>query len=192
MARRGRPRLYHTPEERTMANRAKSKRSYQKQKALINVRKTLRYRYDRDNKQMIPGATKTGIPTSLDPSDVPGWLALARTTNEKYKAVKNGRIKDYVESLCQRYLNNPKPSCDIFEEALLEIGSFDKVLARCHKAVLQLAGVGAQLDVIRRIQQSVRETEAALEDVVAYALGGYVEFTETYQLRKFVYQSYLN
>ncbi|KAJ8522797.1 hypothetical protein ONZ45_g625 [Pleurotus djamor] len=184
---RGRPRLYHTPEERAMANRAKSKRSYDKHKALINIRKTIRYRGKSERKGLINGATKAGIPTKS------GWLALAKDTNESFKQHKNGRIRDYVDSLCKRYLNaDNQRNTDIFEEELLEIGSFASIISRCVNAVLKMDGVGTPLRTIQNIQRSVRDAESALEDAFAHVLGGYAEFTETYQLGKFVYQSYMN
>ncbi|KAJ8515557.1 hypothetical protein ONZ45_g7022 [Pleurotus djamor] len=189
---RGRPRLYHTPEDRLAANRVKSKRSYDKHKKLINIRRTVRYRSEAERKRLMPGAPS--IPASLYATDLSGWVTLAKDTNVKYKLLKNGTIRNYVETLCQRYLNadNHRLEIDGFEAALLEIGSYANVLTRCHDAMLQSSGVGSQIRMIRRVQRSVRDAASAIEDVIAHAMGGYVEFAETYQLRQFIYQSYLH
>ncbi|KAJ8515554.1 hypothetical protein ONZ45_g7021 [Pleurotus djamor] len=180
---RGRPRLYHTEEERIIANRAKSTRSYRKRKDPLNIRSF------RATESVIPGSTQAGLPEGIDPTDLAGWLELLNATNTRYEDYKHGRIGHFVDQLCIRYLNSTR-SNNIFQDALLEVGGFLSIIARCHRRVLQLAGVGVELETVERIQRGVRECEAALEDAFTYALCGRAELIEMRENGRLVYQSY--
>ncbi|KAJ8457211.1 hypothetical protein ONZ45_g18402 [Pleurotus djamor] len=137
---RGRPRLYHSPEEQQMANRAKSNRSYEKRRLLVNTRRTVRYRHEKERKRGEAGAAAADDAPLLDPTTVPEWMAHLKGVNERFKKVKNGTVRNYIENLCQEYLTGTVGSCDSFEAALLELGSLDLSVERCHAAVLRLDG----------------------------------------------------
>ncbi|KAJ8496437.1 hypothetical protein ONZ45_g12443 [Pleurotus djamor] len=131
---RGRPRLYHTPEEQQAANRSKSNRSYEKHKVLVNTRRTVRYRHARE---------------SQNATTVAEWMAQFNAINERFKQLKNGTVRSYVDGLCHKYLSVSGCSYELFEEALLAVGSFDKTTDDCHAAILQLAGAGSELRVVK-------------------------------------------
>ncbi|KAJ8509216.1 hypothetical protein ONZ45_g8579 [Pleurotus djamor] len=190
---RGRPRLYHTEEEKVIANRAKSTRSYRKRKDPLNLHKPVRFRQkvERKLQGVLPGSTQAGLPEGVDPTDLNGWMELLSATSKQYEDYKNGSVRHFVDQLCIKYLNTTR-SNHIFEEALLEICGFDNVIARCHKNVLQLAGVGVELKALELIQRGVWECEAGLVDASGYAMLGHAEFTEMREKGKLTHQSYAN
>ncbi|KAJ8506886.1 hypothetical protein ONZ45_g10662 [Pleurotus djamor] len=189
---RGRPRLYHSPEEQQMANRAKSNRSYEKRRLLVNTRRTVRYRHEKERKRGEAGAAAADDAPLLDPTTVPEWMAHLKGVNERFKKVKNGTVCNYIENLCQEYLTGTVGSCDSFEAALLELGSLDLSVERCHAAVLRLDGVGPDLRAVSYVQRAVQRAIIGVEDVLCHAMRGHWELGKAYQLRHLVYQTYVD
>ncbi|KAJ8489748.1 hypothetical protein ONZ45_g13452 [Pleurotus djamor] len=188
---RGRPRLYLTEEEKTMANRAKSTRSYRKRKDPLNIRKPVRFHRDKAERSgVIPGSVQAGLPEGVDPNDLTGWMELAKATHKDYENFKNGAVRRFVDRLCIKYLNGQRRSHTIFEDALIEIGGFLSVIGRCHARVLRLAGAGDNLEAVECIQREVRECEEALEHALAFAMLGRAEFTEMREKGQLLHQSY--
>ncbi|KAJ8474221.1 hypothetical protein ONZ45_g16025 [Pleurotus djamor] len=136
---RGRPRLYHTPEEQRMANRAKSNRSYEKRRLVVNTRRTARYRHEKERERSKTDAVGDDA-RGLDPTTVAEWMAHLKVVNERFKQVKNGTVRSYVDRLCHEYLASSSNACDLFEAVLVELGSLHLGVERCHAAILQLEG----------------------------------------------------
>ncbi|KAF4586116.1 hypothetical protein EYR38_009715 [Pleurotus pulmonarius] len=184
----GRPRLYKTPEEKAMANRAKSKRSYDKHKRAIGVRRTVRQRKQtvRERKHAIPGAVRQGPPRGLDPIDVPGWLDLSATVAAKFRALANGSTREYAEHMYQRYALIERK--EFLNDAMLELEKLQAISRRCEAAVLQLAGVGDEFKEVERVGKEIYEANAFLEDLMCYVLGGYSDAIDAYQTRSLQFQ----
>ncbi|KAF9491276.1 hypothetical protein BDN71DRAFT_1592385 [Pleurotus eryngii] len=104
---RGRPCLYKTLEDKAAANRAKSMRSYHKQKYAINTSRRRRYHADTSKAKPLDGAhpDAAALPNT-DPVDTPGWLRLVTHSQTKFHALTKGSTRRFIDSLYNQYTTN--------------------------------------------------------------------------------------
>ncbi|KAF9496311.1 hypothetical protein BDN71DRAFT_1505823 [Pleurotus eryngii] len=100
----GRPKLYKSPEDRVAANRAKSKRSYAKCKAALNVRKAVHYQADTSDSRGIFADAQRQPLSNIDPTTVPGWMALMSKTSAEFAMLTRGCSRSYMEGLYHCYV----------------------------------------------------------------------------------------
>lgn len=66
-----------------------------------------------------------------------------------------------------------------------------KFLASVHRYqenLLQLAGVGPELEVANTVEKDISEINSWLEEILCTAMGDFKEVTTTYTLRGFMFQ----
>ncbi|KAF4586445.1 hypothetical protein EYR38_010721 [Pleurotus pulmonarius] len=188
---RGRPRIYHTEEEKIMANRAKSKRSYAKRQASISVKKAVRYRADTkgtsSRNKIIKGASRNKVPTSLDPTSTQGWLSLVSKTLDDFTSLMKGSTRSYIERQYQRYALSERK--EVLSDQILELTGLLNTIRRCEGGLLQLAGVGNEYYAAESTRKGIEEALACLEDILCYALCGYSDAVEMYEQDKLMFQA---
>ncbi|KDQ22299.1 hypothetical protein PLEOSDRAFT_171717 [Pleurotus ostreatus PC15] len=177
MARRGRPTLYKTPEEKAIANRAKSKHSYDKRLTVYSSRLMQGARKDKD---------ENARASSDDPDTTAGWLRLATATSKEFRQITNNFTSRYIDSLYQKYLVVYK--ADVFTHDIPEIKALHRTLTRCQDAVLQLEGVGKEFRAVETIGKGVHTTLLCLEELACYASVGKAEILALHQSRSLMYQ----
>ncbi|KDQ23598.1 hypothetical protein PLEOSDRAFT_1108088 [Pleurotus ostreatus PC15] len=183
----GRPKLYRTPEEKAMANRAKSKRSYNKCKIAISARKAVRYRAETHGRHsLFKGARREPHP-NLDPVTVVGWMKLVSKTSAEFDARTGGSPQSYLEGLCQNYMVSRRK--DKLSDACIHLEGLRNVTTRCLNGILQLAGVGKELGVVQTLGRAVGQVLAWLEDALCAVMCGYSEVVDMHRTRQLMYQS---
>ncbi|KAF9458777.1 hypothetical protein BDZ94DRAFT_1225739 [Collybia nuda] len=122
----GRPRLYHTPDEKREANRRKSKRHYDKEKKSVRMRQSITYCKD---KECTPGSL----------NDVNYWSAQAGLVELKFMELIGKSPFDYVDSIYRCYLVSP--NTNVFHDATNSISEVQSSIRRHQDKILQLTGV---------------------------------------------------
>ncbi len=127
--------------------------------------------------------------TSIEPTTLPGWMALMSKTSAEFTTLTRGCSRSYVEGLYHRYVLSRRT--EHFSDALLSLEALRKTVLRCHNAVLQLAGVGKELRKVQVLDKDIGEVLSSLEDLLCYAIEGYSEATEMYAKGRLMYQTSL-
>ncbi|TFK66630.1 hypothetical protein BDN72DRAFT_899681 [Pluteus cervinus] len=172
-----RPQLYHTPEEKAAANRAKSKRSYDKYKSHINAHRRSSHRAE--NPSSVPRPYRrpkrqnkikiTFQPRSLD--DITGGVPPS----------------DFLENLVQAYTSSSASDDSIFSVPLAALEVHLKDLQQVEGHVLQEDGAGEKWRVAQQSTQTVQALVRAVEELICSCLVGSI--TTTHKTHRFMYQN---
>ncbi|RDB15040.1 hypothetical protein Hypma_005432 [Hypsizygus marmoreus] len=170
-----RPQLYHTPEEKQAANRAKSNRHYAQNKASIRAKRSTNYRAQSKH---IPRTKRDGeIPRSDRLSSKPLDSGLSYC----------GNASTYINTIAEKYLLNH--SKDDIRDTILYFTPLQKSINRYHDEILQLAGMGKEMARVDEVSKVVRVFVNSLEDLLCTAMLGYDDFVSLHSKRGLMYQS---
>ncbi|KAF9495628.1 hypothetical protein BDN71DRAFT_1430848 [Pleurotus eryngii] len=124
-----------------------------------------------------------------DPVTVSGWLAWTTKLHSKFAALMKGNTTTFTEGLYQGYV----VSCqkDKICDAIIELEGLQNATTHCLDGILQLAGVGKDLDKVQHLNRLIREALSWLEDIMCYIVGGYSEVIEMYTKRRLLYQAFM-
>ncbi|RDB25707.1 hypothetical protein Hypma_006949 [Hypsizygus marmoreus] len=117
-----RPILYNTPEEKSAANRAKSARHYERNKALISAKRSVTYRDQRKR------------PTGLS-----YWCGRVEQVEVRLRKLLGGNPHSYIDAICKSYLTSR--SKDDIRDKILAFTPMQKSIVRYEDEILGLAGV---------------------------------------------------
>ncbi|KAF9523676.1 hypothetical protein CPB83DRAFT_898544 [Crepidotus variabilis] len=183
-----RPKLYKTIEEKADANRAKSKRHYNKKKTEIAEQRRAKYcqsqidvtnqdtRHTKQNDEDIPVAEK----------DLQSCLWHAKRFQTRVSSIVGEVPKGFVGSICQEYLQSLDKTA--IQSYAAKFEKFLKWVLECHDRVLQLVGTGRELDAVTQIANTVRELNRMVDELLVYAILGPEEFLAIYEANKFEFQ----
>ncbi|KAF4578378.1 hypothetical protein EYR36_000185 [Pleurotus pulmonarius] len=184
---RGRPRIYHTEEDKIRANRAKSKRSYDKRRASSGTKKVTRYHASAETKGLLKSASPTKGLTSLDPTTIPGWLSLVAKVLDDFTATTRGSTRSYVEAIYQSYMDSRQK--EVLNDPILELTGLQNTIRRCEAGLLQLAGYGNEYLMAENTGKNIGRAIACLDDILCHALCGYAEVLEMYESDLLLFQA---
>ncbi|KAF9491421.1 hypothetical protein BDN71DRAFT_1433998 [Pleurotus eryngii] len=195
---KGHAKIYKTPEDQIMANRAKSKCSYNKHKAAISAHKAVRYHVEtapcyilirNAQKGLLPKLPPDPDVSSNDPVTVSGWLAWTTKLCSKFVALTKGNTTTFMEGLYQGYV----VSCwkDKICDAIIKLEGLWKATTHCLNGILQLAGVEKDLDKVQHLDRLIREALSWLEDIMCYVVGRYSEVMKVYMKQRLLYQAFM-
>ncbi|KAF4580530.1 hypothetical protein EYR38_003129 [Pleurotus pulmonarius] len=195
----GRPKIYKTAEEKTLANRAKSKRSYHKnkdvskvcsprtrpigsgrrklyhtseEKVLANRAKSKRSYHK--NRRVLAAVRDQKHPSN--PVDVAGWMSLVHDVSKKCNTlIHGGVVPQYMAELYRKYTISRRNTT--FTDPILEVEALRSTMLRCEAGLLQLSGVDENFRTAETLGKAVQQALACLEDVLCATMDA-----ETYDL----------
>ncbi|KAG6848321.1 hypothetical protein H0H93_001198 [Arthromyces matolae] len=197
-----RPKKYHTPEEKAAANRAKSKRSYDR-KRMKNVSIGQRAKKELSEEEQksrgvhayppdvcrIPEDTRRII--KLKPgAELKYWCRLGEGVHMKFQRVVGLSIKGYVNKVfaaCAISRNE-----DEIETQMTVLMDIKKGIERCQAHILNLAGVGAEWDRAECIAKNIDTAIHCLEDIHCHLLCSYSELISMHKKEELMYQQLLD
>ncbi|KAJ3503384.1 hypothetical protein NLJ89_g8463 [Agrocybe chaxingu] len=181
----GRRRLYNTLEEKNAANRAKSKRHYDKTKESINKRRRKEYRRTHPAP---PDHTSWDVPNNQNLGTGKSHPCLERVMRieSKFDIYVNDDPRNFVDSICLAFLENRDK--DKIHEYTVALGKFQKSVDKYQDIILQEHGIGDQWTRIEEIRKKICTTLSAVEEVFCYALVDWEEVRRIHAEGEFMYQ----
>ncbi|KJA24434.1 hypothetical protein HYPSUDRAFT_200647 [Hypholoma sublateritium FD-334 SS-4] len=191
----GRKRIYHTPEAKLAANRAKSKRHYDKVKDIINAKRRKQYskkvtKSKADLLIDLPSKVNNGAketnscPEPFDP--LATWVEHAKRLARRLHTVTNGPPAIFVDHLCRQFIisNETEP----LNTSIEHLGSVLKSVSQCHDKVLQLSGVGPELASVTAIMKDVRMIIGWIDEILCVYLVDKNGVSTMYSDKRFMFQ----
>ncbi|KAH6917654.1 hypothetical protein BKA70DRAFT_1418382 [Coprinopsis sp. MPI-PUGE-AT-0042] len=172
----GRPRLYHTDEERRAADALKSKRYYQRNKKTITKQRRKEYSKSLRNKGVSkPKSESTGPSTSKSPqAGLSTLVEAAHSAALKMHAYFGENIGQQVvtrlQDKAQRYQNCLAELQELrkdLEAAMAAVNSVQQEISNAQNRVYETSGVQKEWRSIKLIHDSVRDVQRGLEGVMA-------------------------
>ncbi|KAF9463102.1 hypothetical protein BDZ94DRAFT_1259612 [Collybia nuda] len=190
----GRPTLYHTVQDKQQANRAKSKRYYDRAREEVCARRSVKYREIQRNTRefpSVPGAHKlapkcvNGDKSPRTPNHVDYWSECAEAAAAKFHKILGRSPFHFVDTIYNGYLLNQ--NLDTFRDAIITITQLQKSIRQCQGEILQLAGVGKQFERCKIIAKSVDDVLKALEDALCYGMTGIDDLVQSHSRQELLY-----
>ena len=206
----------HTPEEKLAANRAKSKRHYEKYslflfihyisdecsrlKNSINKRRRRKYQKANQKRLVIIGSVVQSnvnlsdrvksVSTNLAPETntcpIDTWLEHTTHVQGRFNKLIKNDPKAYLESICTRYLADHDK--DVIQKQTILLAKLQKLIYKCHNEVLQLVGVGDELSCVENVKKIIWTTVSWVEEVFCHAIVNWTEVQHLYHEQSFLYQ----
>ncbi|KAF9496079.1 hypothetical protein BDN71DRAFT_1430572 [Pleurotus eryngii] len=158
------PTLYYTPEEKLIANCAKSKQSYYKQPKLYRTLEEKATANCTKSKCSYNGCSERAA-TKLISTPALG------------KALKH-LYQNYMVSHCKDKLSN----------TTIHLEGLQNITNHCLDGILQLAGVGIELGMVQTLGYAVAKVLAWLENIMCCVMCGYSEVIEMHTMHQLLYQ----
>ncbi len=134
-------------------------------------------------------STTEQIDFRADPTDIPGWVALVRSTDDDFRLLTGDSTRRLLEFLYKQYTKNNH--VDTFKETTIEVQALSNTIQRCEDALLRLAGVGKEFRAAEMVGKAIREAQHCLEEVECYASIGKAEIREAHEAADLMFQSLL-
>ncbi|RDB28344.1 hypothetical protein Hypma_001342 [Hypsizygus marmoreus] len=192
----GRRRIHHTAEEQQAANKAKSRRYYEKNKGTEQMRRSVRHREKvKSNMYFLPVASTkepTQIPRSIPPpshtSDpLAYWGYRVDRVAIKLDAKMGMTPSTFLDGVCTSYLTSH--SKDDVRDTLLIFTPLQKSIYRYMDEILNIAGAGDEYKRAEDVSRRVLGVIHALEDILCKAMLGYDEVCTAFEGKGLLYQS---
>ncbi|KAM6491180.1 hypothetical protein JOM56_013419 [Amanita muscaria] len=182
----GRPRVYTTPEELKAANRAKSKRYYERNKTAIQERRREKYKaraVEPSNSFISPSSSKT-CPQERTVSHarrhLDCWHSSAARVKKKYDKLTSGSPKNVVNSIVQDIISANQKAGPL-HHAINVISSLLTQIQRTENQILQQHGLCDSYQQVVAIRKQVKELNIWLEDILSYCMLNISELCVAFQ-----------
>ncbi|KAG6835884.1 hypothetical protein H0H93_013690 [Arthromyces matolae] len=168
----GRPKLYHTAEERRVANAAKSKRSYHRNKSTISDRRKVLYRERTGQSDKTEGPSKrTQDPVETCKIPVRGlgyWSSRVDFLAKKHRILIGHSPYTYVDNIYHNFsISHRKLG---IREALDEHNNLQTKIQQCQNEILQIDGMSDEWKRSDKVLKGVESVLFALQDLLCAAM----------------------
>ncbi|KAK0476287.1 hypothetical protein EDD18DRAFT_1366584 [Armillaria luteobubalina] len=175
-------------EERRAAHNASSRRSYAKNRSIINQRRRDMYQKNKAQKHrsslepLIRRAVRvTEIEVNSGRSHEERCSPLAEVIDRldrisaKFSILTQHNIRGYANSVYHEYLqtitlNQPKGQRSLIEDAILPISALEQDILGYEHVILNSAGVGWQMCYLQKALRPIRELVGWLEEMLCEAM----------------------
>ncbi|KAM6501613.1 hypothetical protein JOM56_001590 [Amanita muscaria] len=182
----GRGRVYSTHEEQKAANRAKSKRHYERNKVAIRERRRERYR-EAVKHHCQSAVHQRGTPLAA-PRDLDYWYSSAAQVKRKFEKLTSGSPpKDYVNSIVQNIILNQKEGP--LKHAIKIISGLLERIQRAESKVLAQHGLCDSYQQVVAIGRQVRELNVWLEEILCCLMLSISELHTAFLKSQLMYQT---
>ncbi|KJA17057.1 hypothetical protein HYPSUDRAFT_206513 [Hypholoma sublateritium FD-334 SS-4] len=183
----GRKQIYLTEDERLAASRAKSKRYYEKKRVEINNRRRKTYKQKNvkqsKNKESCPQGEAEASEKS-DPLAI--RVEYSERLNRQLIKITNGSAAEFVDELCRQFMYNL--NSEPLDTLTKKLDNILTSMNKCHDEVLQLVGVGSQLDSISKTIQSLRQLISWVDEIACVILVDQRDVFKMYAEKHFMFQ----
>ncbi|KIL55457.1 hypothetical protein M378DRAFT_90885 [Amanita muscaria Koide BX008] len=181
----GRPQLHYTPEEKQAANRAKSKRHYERYKLFTHKGTQVRRIRAKNTVQvlLLPFPEHT---TNFTSQSISYWCKRVAAIQDKLRQCTAPSSNAYVAGLYDKFMKTADEA--LIDRAVAKVQSFRKQLLDCEHNILQLAGVGKALDAVHEIVCEVGMIIKCLEEILCLAMTDISELVNMHEQKQLLYQ----
>ncbi|KAM6497559.1 hypothetical protein JOM56_008032 [Amanita muscaria] len=196
----GRPRLYTTLDDKKAANRAKSKRHYDQNKATIQERRQAKSKEGIKNSRVFSlseappappkattaAATASQVSNSLARRHLDRWFGRALRVKTEYSTLTNDAPKNFTNSLVQNLMSDKNDG--VFRDALNVVSNLLQRVLRAEKEIYELHGICLQYHHVKDISSRLRELNVWLEDILCVSLLDLSELLSAFVNNQLAYQ----
>ncbi|KAG6825205.1 hypothetical protein H0H92_004407 [Tricholoma furcatifolium] len=169
----GRPKLYHSAEERLAANRAKSLRSYHKRKFECNARRRANYKARANSERR----------------DLAFWTKKAECIADQHRAVVGDTPFNYLDNLYHDYSIT---HCKLgLQTAADTHDTLAQALVNAQNAILNIDGVDDAFRRTEEIIRRIRSINSYISDVLCDCMADPNSVELKHQSQEFEYQRWL-
>ncbi|KAF8156251.1 hypothetical protein BJ912DRAFT_937122 [Pholiota molesta] len=185
----GRPRLYHSAEEKAVANRKTSQQHYEKNKRSINKKRRKDYarQCQAERKQEIIPAVDETQPTTVEINPLATWMEAVERVHRSLNRVIEGAPREYVEQICSAFLEHQDK--DRIHTKIVKLSKFQNSIYRYSNEVYALAGVAPEFERASEVSREVNMVLSWAEEILCYAMIGVKEVRDRYVGKEFMYQA---
>lgn len=94
--------------------------------------------------------------------------------------------RQYVDNVVKKFLATGNK--DVFRDEIVKLGNLQKFGQRYEAEILQLVGVGKELEKVSMLERDISSIIHWFEELICLAMVDMSEFTETYCKSKFDFQ----
>ncbi|KAK0493508.1 hypothetical protein EDD18DRAFT_1356430 [Armillaria luteobubalina] len=158
-------------EERRAAHNASSRRSYAKNRSIINQRR--RDMYQKNKAQKHRSSLEPLIRRAVRVTEIE--VNSGRSHEERCSPLAEHNIRGYANSVYHEYLqtitlNQPKGQRSLIEDAILPISALEQDILGYEHVILNSAGVGWQMCYLQKALRPIRELVGWLEEMLCEAM----------------------
>jgi hypothetical protein len=114
------------------------------------------------------------------------WIKRCQRLAAKLSTLTGGSASLFVDGLYQKYAISQNQ--DVLDAAVAQTSHFLMRIRRYQGKILQLAGVGPELELANTIEKEVSEVNSWLEELLCSVMGGFDEAVAAYKLCSFMFQ----
>ncbi|TFK17567.1 hypothetical protein FA15DRAFT_710678 [Coprinopsis marcescibilis] len=184
----GRPRKYHTAEEKRIAGRAKSKRYYEKNRVDI-----LKRRHRQEKVEPDPPLPSQKTPEE-EVTSMQYCVKLAkRLTPRLHQLWRGGTEQKRLDDLCSAYLSLTKDDIAgakaLVSDYSSEVSHLRDLADKYWTFVYELEGVGENLAEVEKVRRGIKAHFSNVEEIYIFVLTGVRELYYQFQNKKLAYQN---
>ncbi|KAF9455590.1 hypothetical protein BDZ94DRAFT_1315016 [Collybia nuda] len=177
----GRPRIYHTPDEIRAANRAKSKRHYDKSKLSIAMKRGVKD-CDKHRRSLVTYARASDAPPSpkldsalLDKTSSTYWSSRVTQVERTFNTLIGESSFQFINGLCTAFHSTTYDK-NTLRDPLLTVTHLRTRVRRYQDHILQENGVGIAWKKSKETEKKIGHVCASLEEALCLAEIGVNEF----------------
>ncbi|KIL54939.1 hypothetical protein M378DRAFT_91689 [Amanita muscaria Koide BX008] len=182
----GRPRLHHTAKEKMAANRAKSKRHYERKKSEIQSQRRAKYATLNRISQPL-GVLRLEHSKKKSCRSISYWSERVVAIQGQLRHFTVPSLNAYVDGIYSQFMNSGDET--LIDKAIANVGAFRKELLECEQNILQLEGVGKRLLAARKISCEVEAVIKYLEEILCFAMTDISELVDKHDKKQLMYQT---
>ncbi|KAF8797649.1 hypothetical protein BYT27DRAFT_7219066 [Phlegmacium glaucopus] len=167
----GRPRLYHTDQEKEDARNAKSKRSYDNTPVVQQTTSS-------------EGSHNGGVTTTEHAINL--WMEHAESVDKQLTTITGDSPSRYLNTMCLDFLANYDK--DPIHEQTIKLSKLQKVIYKYWNEIYALDGVGETYGKVDKIVKHICMVVSWVEELLCYAMVDVEEVKTRYEKHQFFYQ----
>lgn len=115
------------------------------------------------------------------------WLERSERVAISLANLINGEsATSFIDSICRQYIGTQNE--DLIHNPAIRASRLTISIQRYHDEVLQLVGVGPELQRVSGIENDVRNLTRWLEELMCSVMTGYNDVVRTYEAKGFAFQ----
>ncbi|KAF9053462.1 hypothetical protein BJ165DRAFT_1524154 [Panaeolus papilionaceus] len=176
--------IHRSAKARLIAGREKSRKHYEANKELINARRRARYQTQKPGPSPSSKTPEVFKPPQRNDNEV--WIERAERVYNRFLRYRDGSEIQFLHKAVREYLVSKTSAQITAQSSTLE--EYRLSLTRCHDHVLQLTGVGEDLQKVLSMTDAVKRLINWMEEVAIAALVNYDEVRSMYHRGQFDFQ----
>ncbi|KAH6881230.1 hypothetical protein BKA70DRAFT_1446764 [Coprinopsis sp. MPI-PUGE-AT-0042] len=210
----GRPKKYHTAEEKRAADALKSKRYYNKNRGKVTCRMRRQYSKKCHASTSIPPVSTKDTSASSLPSgstakentdiavarnrSVPAqfWMKAAREIPERFQRMLGGKTTvDFMNELCSQFIKDIQTGVRLIDAqskidtARQAVGVLQKAIHKYQHHILNYYGIAQEWHEVEEVERGLRSFICQIEDIMVQSLLGAEVLINAFAAGELLYQA---